>query len=267
MARRCQARNFCMTLNNYTEEELEDLKKIEHKYMVLGREVGEGGTPHIQGYIEFYKPKDLSALKKINERVHWEKRMGTAREAAQYCKKELNFYEDGEMTRQGERTDLARVAEMVKGGRKIAEIAEECPREYIKYHRGINALIESQHKPRERDTPPEVIWLWGKTGVGKTRWAFDEHGDEVYVKDGTQWWNGYTQQTAIIIDDFDGKWPVRDFLRLLDRYPYQGQTKGGYVQINSPYIYITSDSRPDTYWGKEIWSQVERRLSNIINLT
>lgn len=264
---RKQARNYCFTLNNYSEEEVEKLKTIEHKYMVMGREVGENGTPHIQGYIEFYKPKDLSALKKINDRVHWEKRLGTAREAATYCKKELNFYEDGEMSRQGARTDLAKVAELVKAKKTIKEIAEECPVEYIKYNRGISALINAGYKNRERLSPPEIIWLWGKTGVGKTRWAFDEHGEDVYIKDGTQWWDGYTQQEAIIIDDFDGKWPVRDLLRLLDRYPYQGQVKGGYVHINSPFIYITSDSRPDTYWDKGIWSQIERRICNIINLS
>lgn len=262
---RNQSRNYCLTLNNYTEEELERLKSIEHKYIVLGKEKGEQGTPHIQGYVEFYKPKQLSALKKINERIHWERRLGTAREASAYCKKEMDFYEHGEMSRQGARTDLEKVVAMAQAKKSTTEIAEECPREYIKYYRGINALIESAYKPRERDTPPEVIWIWGKTGVGKTRWAFDEH-KTVYVKDGTQWWNGYTQQEAIIIDDFDGKWPIRDFLRLLDRYPYQGQTKGGYVQINSPYIYVTSDTRPDAYWGLDLWSQVERRLSNIICL-
>lgn len=70
-----------------------------------------------------------------------------------------------------------------------------------------------------------------------------------YIKDGTQWWDEYEQQEAIIIDDFDGKWPFRDLLRLLDRYPYQGQFKGGYVPINSPFIYITCEHPPDWFWG------------------
>lgn len=263
---RSQARNYCFTLNNYNEDEVEALKTIEHKYMVIGKEVGEQGTPHLQGYIEFYKPKDMSALKKVNERIHWERRLGTAREAAAYCKKESNFYEHGEISRQGERTDLKRVATMVREKKTLKEIAEECPVEYIKYNRGICALIASAREPRSLDSPPVVLWLWGKTGVGKTRWAFDKHGNNVYIKDGTQWWDGYTQQEAIIIDDFDGKWPVRDLLRLLDRYPYQGQTKGGYVQINSPYIYVTSDSKPKTYWNTAIWSQMKRRIWLVINL-
>lgn len=152
---------------------------------------------------------------------------------------------------------------MVKEKKTIVEIADECPREVIKYNRGITALIGYGQKPRTG--PPNITWIWGKTGVGKTRWAFDEH-QSVYVKDGTMWWDGYMQQEAIVIDDFDGKWPVRDLLRLLDRYPYQGQVKGGYVQINSPYIYITSDRKPEGYWDRKIWTQMDRRINRVVHL-
>lgn len=80
------------------------------------------------------------------------------------------------------------------------------------------------------------------------------------------WWDGYEQQEAIIIDDFDGKWPYRDLLRLLDRYPYQGQYKGGYVKINSPYIYITCEYSPSFFWRGNEFAQIHRRLSEIKHL-
>ena len=44
------------------------------------------------------------------------------------------------------------------------------------------------------------------------------------IKDGTQWWYQYEGQEAVVIDDFDKKWPFRDLLRPLDRYPNQGSS-------------------------------------------
>jgi hypothetical protein len=70
-----------------------------------------------------------------------------------------------------------------------------------------------------------------------------------------------------VIDDFDGKWPYRDLLRLLDRYVYQGQIKGGYVHINSDYIIITCEHRPEEYWSGNELTQVRRRLDCVHECT
>jgi hypothetical protein len=46
---------WCFTLNNYTTDELEFLSSSilgsgEYNY-IIGKEIGESGTPHLQGYI------------------------------------------------------------------------------------------------------------------------------------------------------------------------------------------------------------------------
>lgn len=83
------ALNWCFTLNNYTEEEYIALCNKEcFKYMVVGKEVGEKGTPHLQGYIQLDKKQRLSFLKKVNRRAHWKIAKGTPEENYAYCTKE-----------------------------------------------------------------------------------------------------------------------------------------------------------------------------------
>lgn len=90
-----RSRGWCFTLNNYTEAEETALLTLDIKYIVIGREVGEKGTPHLQGYIEFVNQRNLAQVKKYNEKAHWETRKGTPSEAANYCKKTENSKKKG----------------------------------------------------------------------------------------------------------------------------------------------------------------------------
>lgn len=261
------ARNCCWTLNNYTDDDLKQIEAWDCKYVIYGMEKGEQGTPHLQGYVEWRRPKEWKSLKNLHARIHWEARKGKQEQAILYCKKgeqpsdefkklgalganfgkNAKIYERGDMGQQGARSDLEEVAKAVLNKEPIQQIAAKFPVQYIKYHKGIDRLVETQMVPRS--AAPYVEWRWGPAGRGKTSEPAERHKDSFYIKDGTSWWQNYTQQEAIIIDDFDGKWPFRDLLRLLDEQPYQGQTKGGYVHINSPYIYITCEYPPEHFWG------------------
>ena len=132
---------------------------------------------------------------------------------------------------------------------------------YVKYHSGLDKLIGLTYPPR--NSKPEVHWLYGKAGTGKTRYVIDNYTD-VYIKDHTKWWNGYRQQEVILIDDFDSHlWEFRVLLLVLDRYPYQGEYKGGYIHVNSPIIYVTCEFHPSHYWKDNDLAQVTRRLDSI----
>lgn len=87
------SKHWCFTLNNYNEQDCILLDKIlvaPNKYIV-GLEVGENGTPHLQGYIEFAtkcRPLEISDIPKA---IHWEK-CRSPKHAIEYCKKEDNYY-------------------------------------------------------------------------------------------------------------------------------------------------------------------------------
>ena len=90
------SRNWCFTLNNYTAEDEARLASLSCKYIVYGREVGESGTPHLQGYVEFNKGRKFEKVKSLlGDSVHLEMRRGTSKEASDYCKKDGNFFRTG----------------------------------------------------------------------------------------------------------------------------------------------------------------------------
>lgn len=87
------SKNWCFTFNNYNGSKIEnfiyDLDKLGH--YVFGYETGASGTPHLQGYIEFYLKTRPSELKCLPKQIHWEKRKGTAEQAIDYCIKDGNY--------------------------------------------------------------------------------------------------------------------------------------------------------------------------------
>ena len=110
-----------------------------------------------------------------------------------------------------------------------------------------------------------VVWLYGLAGAGKTSEVFMNHEfDKIYVKEANdRWWDGYEQHEVILIDDFRKWHDFGNFLRLLDRWPYSGEIKGGTVKINSKFCYITSDRPPENIWSGNDLEQVTRRIDEL----
>lgn len=250
------------------------------KYMVYQLErAPTTGQLHWQGYVEFKNPRRMESVKRCLQLngVHLEIRRGTPQEAAAYCKKEESRaqhpnagpHEFGEVPAgQGHRSDLNTVVKLVTEGKSVEEIATTVPEQYIRYHRGIEALVQHYNK-RQRTAKPKVTWYWGDSGVGKTRRAYEEAGEQAYVKDpSNKWWDGYNGEPNIIIDDFKGFGGIsfNFMLRLLDRYNMgPAEKKGGSVNLNGiENIWITSIQPPQHYVPLgEPAQQLLRRLDSV----
>lgn len=113
---------------------------------------------------------------------------------------------------------------------------------------------------------PNVIYLYGDTGVGKTRSAIKTFADklnkdetdesifdDIYLTNGSlKWSNGYQAHRYLIIDDFRSYHQRgNDILRLLDRYPYSVEIKGSTRQMLAENIIITSCFDPIKVFAKE----------------
>lgn len=83
------SKNWCFTWNNYPENWKPYFSSNKIDKYVIGREVGELGTPHLQGYICFKsKVRPLSVIK--DKTIHWEKTR-KVQESIKYCMKDGDF--------------------------------------------------------------------------------------------------------------------------------------------------------------------------------
>lgn len=149
-----RAKNWCFTLNNWTDVEYDLIVHTVSnpqfvKYAVIAKEVGESGTPHLQGYVQFTIRKTLATVRALfGTRGHYEVAKGTPSQAADYCKKTPEFTEWGEVPpkSQGKRTDWERLETYVQehGGRPgRRELFQQFPALMARYEHAIWSYIDS----------------------------------------------------------------------------------------------------------------------------
>ncbi|QGM50355.1 replication-associated protein [Penguin circovirus] len=260
------ARRWCLTLNNPTDEEVQAAKRLEpntYHYAIIGREVGESGTPHLQGFLHFKQKQRLTALKKLFSRAHWEKARGSDSENQAYCSKDGDVILTIGQPVRGNVTELSEAVAAVKAGRGMRDVALEFPEVYVKHGRGLRDLaLLIGRAPRDFKT--DVIVLTGPPGCGKSRWAAEQEGTKYYKMKG-DWWDGYSHEDIVIIDDFYGWLPYCELLRLCDRYPHKVPVKGSFVEFVSKKIIITSNKTPDQWYRDEYdKSALYRRITRLL---
>lgn len=269
-----RSKSWMYTVNNYNEEQYNQIIGLECNYHVCGKEVGESGTPHLQGCITFKTIKSFKQVKKVID-GHLTKPVALVK-AREYCKKDGDFVEIDNRQKPGRRNDIHNFVDGLKEGKSMREMALESPEVYVKYHKGLQALMEKmqagEEGPREPSDKPEVHWYYGDTGTGKTREVFRREAfEDVWISGDTlQFFNGYHNQPAVVFDDFRGGMvKFRLLLRLLDRYPMPVSIKGWYANWNPKRIYITSNKRPEEAYFKsdEDLQQLRRRIDVIVRFS
>lgn len=262
-----RSRDWCFTLNNYTDDEVLsviELSKIS-SYLIFGKECGEQcSTPHLQGYIYFENAITFSSIKKkLPNRCHIEKTKGTPGQASEYCKKEGEFQEFGNLPqKQGKRNDLDEIRHILDTTGKMADVVSSATSlQSVKMAQEI-----LKYKEKKRTWKPYVQWFWGPTGSGKSQLANQLLGEECYTTlDTGKWWEGYDAHEHVHIEDMRGDFlKFHQLLKLLDRYPYRIECKGGSRQFLAKWIIITSCVPPEElYETREDIGQLLRRIDEV----
>lgn len=263
------SRRWCFTVNNWTPDDEETFQQLECTYLVYGREVGESGTPHLQGYVTFKSMKRMSALKKVHQTAHWEAAKGTSLQASDYCKKEGDYFEKGDTPSQGKRNDLLKIALAIKSGSSLKEVSDMAPDTYIRNYRGLANYAALQVEDFNAEDV-RGIWLYGPPGKGKSHHArlFAEVIGGLYNKAQNKWWDGYNGEPVVLLDDMDSD-ALAHYLKIwTDKYACSGEIKGGTVKLRHKWFIVTSNEPIDLLFADkpEVMRQAIKRRFHVINV-
>lgn len=296
MKKDLQARKFQLTINNPAEKGLshEKIKSVllgfkSIVYFCLADEIGQNHTPHTHVYAVFSSAVRFSTMKKAFPPAHIEKCAGTSEENRAYILKagkwalseksdtvvDGTFEEWGEMPqeRQGQRRDLAELYDQIKAGDSDFDILENNA-SYLRYigliDKARQAVMKESVKNGFRQLT--VTYIYGETGVGKTRHVMEKHGynDVFRITDYRHPFDNYGGQSVICFDEYANGFKIREFLTYLDGYPLELPAR--YVNRWAAYntAYIISNRPLDEQYKNEqledpsVWKALLRRITAIV---
>lgn len=264
-----RSRSFCWTLNNYTDSEKSSIQNIQCRFIGYGREIGESGTPHLQGFIMFANAKSFSACKSLlGNRVHLEKAHGTPFQAWQYCLKDGDVFEKGtppvSQQQNGER-EKERWAKMLALARNgdLVTLSDEEPKAYIQYKRTFEQISRDNNISNDTLDILDNYWIFGPTGSGKSRGVRNLFEDSLFVKDLNKWWDGYNGEETVLLDDVNPesmKYLAKKLKNWADHYPFPAEKKGGSMIIRPKRIIVTSNYETKDCFNFQDLTAINRRF-------
>lgn len=242
------------------------------------------GQIHIQGYFELYTSHSLAFLKNnLSKTAHFEQAKGNRKQNIEYCSKEKDlehgiFYEENqlgwEMDKLKEKYD-AKKLQFYKDCRLYSMIELEQMYPTAVFEKRARIMEWRMNMPIKNDysglLKRKNFWIWGPTGVGKSRWV-RQQGMTIYEKNLNKWWNGYDNQEIVVLEDF----PIGEKARIMfdyikiwsDRYTFVGELKNSHMRIcpgQFKFIVTANHSIEETFSGipDEDIKAIKRRFNEV----
>lgn len=258
-----------------------DFKPNVH-YVCWQLEIGEDkGRLHMQLFAEFTKSvRGKQALSELGlppaARAQHTRRPD---KGEAYCMKDRTRIEGpwqfGSRGNQGDRSDIKKAYELMREGKSMIEVLEATPAAYVKYHKGFEKAAELMEIKRQKEAKSEwrdvtVTVHYGPGGTGKTKQAMARlDAYKLPLRDKQDvWFDGYLDQTALIIDEFmPSQWKITQLNQLLDGHRLTVPKKGGFVTAKWTQVHITTNVDPDTWYSglpTTIRNTLFRRITEIL---
>jgi len=262
---RLQGKNFFLTYPkcNLTREVVLSIlleKLVDVKYVIVASELHKDGTPHIHALI-MSNTKIHTRSNTFFDLTTFHGNYQAARDTddvIEYIKKSdttpltHGVYKSPFMKQGESRSENARL-QRLEINKKILDTplpdlvlnGDISIYSYEALSKSKNRFImDSQIIPKYM--PKTCIWIYGQAGIGKSRYVRDNFGENIYLKPQNKWWDGYKQETVVLLDDFDLKGEhLSHYLKIwADCYSFNAEIKGGTCRPVYDKFFITSQYMP-----------------------
>jgi len=236
-------RSRAWSLTIFDEEELKKFIDLAARYKCYGKEICPSTKKvHWQSYIYFTNAKTFSSMKKKLLTSHIEISRGSPLENKNYCSKDGDFIEIGDLPIGGKIS-----AEELKNmsNLEIIERDARCHNAYIKARDLLNADIDIDDIAKAI----VVYWIQGPSGCGKTQKAKEiirlqaaELGTKInLIKYVNNFYMGIGSAKIALYDDFrDSHMRPAEFINLIDYNKQLMNIKNGQKINDYELIIITS---------------------------
>lgn len=244
---------------------------------------------HYQGWIHVKNQHYLKYLRNLlgfqkgeNKGGYLAKQLGTNTQVRKYCFKDESAVKDkdgkktifdlGTMSVQGYRSDIEFIYKKIKEGKKMNWIKENYFQLWLQYNRQFEKAVNEELLEKSKIfRNVNVHVYYGDSRSGKSRKAiYDEKGiykEEVFVlgrsNSQNNWWDGYTGQKTLVINDFYGWINYGTFLNILDGHFQRLPVKCNFTYANWNKVIITSNERPDKWYKFGLTEALYERIDEI----
>jgi len=278
--------SFIVTVNNYTEAEVQMVLDMPCLGMICVKEIGAEGTPHLQIAVHFKNattgPNSRCSNATCGRRFgrgHAEKMEGTWEDQKVYILQNLKrgiqgpiplpediVRNDGKGPKQGERSDLSAARDDIRNGATDIEMLERHVKVTAQY-RGWIDWVRDVYRPKLKDLREDEghskrmgHWIWSKEpDMGKSRGLRTEYGapsiKTMYWKgNNDHWWCGYKRQPIVVMDDPGDWWAARLWTHLKKwvnlHVQYEMPVKHGKagVDVRFEMMIICSNQSPEDFF-------------------
>lgn len=288
-----QSRKYLITINNpmdhgYSHDKIKEILSQMKSviYWCLSDEIGgETKTYHTHLYIACKTPVRFSTIRNRFPDAHIDTAYGNSQENRDYVRKEGRhakekgstsvpgtFEEWGTLpddSRGGSNKHMEALYNMISSGLSDFEIIDQNP-DFIPMLDKIKQvrLTVNQEKAKSEWRNLEVIYISGKTGLGKTKGVMEQFGyaNVFRVTDYIHPFDTYENQDVILFEEFASSLRIQDMLNYLDGYPLKLPARYSDRQACYTKVYLTSNLPLEKqYQGiqinePQVWDAFLRRI-------